>query len=264
VTEPAAPRPVLAVVPVRLADADALDPVLRCLVSLRATAPDAAILVLDHGSRAPHILDALEAVLGELGAELVRADEPLSRTATLNVGLQGALDYGFDAVLVDSGLEFRDPAWLPRMAARTDSQGRPAAVVGARLLDERGLLWHAGVYLSLLRLEWFHRFHLGPADLPEALQPCRCPVSGSLALIRHETLTALGLLDPSAGPLADVEYCLRAFKRGLESIYEPQATAALVAPSDGRAPEAELFAANGYVRGHLEADSLAGWIPDAL
>ena len=62
------------------------------------------------------------------------------------------------------------PLWSV-MRARTDTQGRPAAVVGARLLYPNGLLQHAGVYFSRLNRGFAHRFNHGPGDLPEAQLP---------------------------------------------------------------------------------------------
>ena len=157
-------RPILAIVALHLRDADDLEVALRSLVSLRMTAPEAAVLVVDDASPETYVAD-LEVALAEVGAELVRLDERGGQTAAMNVGLSGALEYGFDAVLVDGSIEFRTPGWLERMMAREDRLARPAAVVGGRLLDSRGLLWHAGIYLSMLRLEWFHRFQYGPGDL---------------------------------------------------------------------------------------------------
>ena len=51
------------------------------------------------------------------------------------------------------------------------------------------------MFFSLLGREFRYRYRMGPGDLPEALVPCRCPVSGALQLIRHETLAAVGLYD---------------------------------------------------------------------
>ena len=252
-------RPTLAVVPVCLREDGDLDAALRCVASLRVTAPDAALLVIDDASPAAGLAADLEIALGELGGELVRADVGEGAVPALNVGLAGAREYGFDALLVDPAVEFGASGWLDRMRGRTDAQGRPAAVVGGRLVDRRGLIVHAGIYLSLMRLEWFHRFQFGPADLPEALLPCRCPVSASFALVRHEAIAAVGLLDPRLGALADVDYCLRVFEAGLDAIYEPSATATAIAPPGP--PDGEAI---DLMRGKWHASDLIPWIPDPL
>lgn len=110
--------------------------------------------------------------------------------------------------------------------ARTDEQGRPAAVVGARLLYPEGMLQHAGIYFSLPHRGFAHRFALGPADLPEALAPCVCPVSGALQLIRHGALVKVGVYDEAFRMgWKDVDYCIGVFAAGLQCVYEPAACA---------------------------------------
>jgi GT2 family glycosyltransferase len=219
-------RPALAIVPVYLRSEPELDVLLKCLVSLQASAPDAQVLVVDDHSPAPRLAEMAEAAAGELGQAFVRKDSNSGFAATVNVGLEVALASGLDAVLVNADMEFVQAGWLDVMRARTDSLGRPAAVVGARLLYPNGLLQHAGVYFSRLNRGFAHRFNHGPGDLPEALLPCRCPVTAALQLIRLETLAAVGLYDESFG-LAheDMDYCLRVFGAGLECIYEPAAVA---------------------------------------
>jgi GT2 family glycosyltransferase len=131
-----------------------------------------------------------------------------------------------DAVLVNADIEFTQPGWLDLMRARTDTQGRPAAVVGARLLYPNGLIQHAGIFLSPLHRDWLHRFQYGPADLPEAQVPTRCPVTAALQLIRYETLEQIGLYDETYKMcFEDLDYCLRVFEAGLECIYEPTVVA---------------------------------------
>ena len=162
----------------------------------------------------------------QLGMAFVRKDENSGFAATVNVGLEVARASGADAVLVNADIEFTHAGWLDVMQARTDQLGRPAAVVGARLLFPNGLLQHAGVYVSRLGRGFQHRFLHGPGDLPEALVPCACPVTGALQLIRHETLVQVGLYDESFGlGFEDVDYCLRVFAAGEACIYEPAAVA---------------------------------------
>jgi GT2 family glycosyltransferase len=215
-------RPVAAIVPSYLRKPEELDVLLRCLVSLKATARQAMVLVVDDHSPARDLLGQLESVADEIGVTVVAKEENSGFSRTVNVGLKIARDEGWDAVLVNADIEFHQAGWLERMLARTDTHGRPAAVVGARLLYPNGLIQHAGIYFSLLRRDFFHRFHFGPGDLPEAQQPCRCPVTGALQLIRHETLMGVGLYDEGFRlSFEDVDYCLRVFEQGLECIYEP-------------------------------------------
>jgi GT2 family glycosyltransferase len=219
-------RPSLCVVPVFLRSDEELDVLLRCLVSLASTAPDAKVMVVDDCSPEPALVANLEVACDELGFELVRRDRNAGFSTTVNVGLRRALSNGYDAVLVNADVEFVDAGWLDRMRERTDAEGRPAAVVGARLLYPNGLIQHAGVFLSLLNRDWMHRFQYGPNDLPEALVACRCPVTAALQFIRHETLETVGLYDEGYRmAFEDVDFCLRVFDAGLECIYEPSVRA---------------------------------------
>ena len=219
-------RPALCVIPTYLRRQEDLDLVARCLVSLKETAPAAEVLVLDDASPEPELAAAVEAACGQLGFWFDRRPVNAGFSRTVNVGLAIAHENGCDAVLVNADIEFMDPGWLDRMQARTDAQGRPAAVVGARLLYPNGLLQHAGIMFSLLGRDFYHRFQHGPSDLPEALVPTRCPVTAALQLIRWETLDAVGLYDEGYRLcFEDVDYCLRVFAAGLDCVYEPSVRA---------------------------------------
>lgn len=220
------PVPPLAIVPTYLRTGEDLEVLLRCLVSLSVSAPELELLVVDDASPAAALVDQLAVVLPELGGELHRKAENSGFSATVNVGLRRALDWGQDAVLANADLEFTTAGWWEALRDRTDTEGRPAAVVGAFLSYPSGLVQHAGVSFSLLERKFVHRFRFGPGALPEANQPTRCPVTGALQLIRHTTLQQIGLYDESFRMgLEDVDYCLRVFDAGLECIYEPAARA---------------------------------------
>jgi GT2 family glycosyltransferase len=216
---PSAP---LCVIPSYLRTPADLDLLVRCLVSLWTTAPDAGVLVVDDGSPERSLLEPLAAAIDELGYELIAKEENEGFSRTVNVGLRRALETGRDAVLVNADVEFHEPGWLDRMVARTDRQGRPAAVVGARLLYPNGCIQHAGVYFSPRTRAFWHRCQYGPSNLPEAMRPVLCPVTGALQLIRHETLEAIGIYDEGYRMAhEDVDYCLRVFESGRECIYDP-------------------------------------------
>ena len=216
----------LAVVPAYLRTPEDLDVLLRCLVSLAHTAPAAQVLVVDDCSPAGELVDLLEMATEEIGFELLRRPVNGGFATTVNVGLRRALAEGRDAVLVNADIEFHAAGWLEPMLARTGTDGALAAVVGARLLYPNGLLQHAGIYFSLLHRGFAHRFNLGPGDLPEALVPCRCPVTGALQLIRHSCMERVGIYDEAFHMgWEDVDYCLRVYAAGLECVYEPAACA---------------------------------------
>jgi GT2 family glycosyltransferase len=216
----------LCVIPSYLRTAGDLDLLARCLVSLWSTAPQAGVLVVDDGSPERSLLAPLKAATDELGYELIAKDENEGFARTVNVGLRRALETGRDAVLVNADIEFHEAGWLERMLARTDTQGRPAAVVGARLLYPNGTIQHAGCFLSVRTRGFWHRCQFAPANLPEALTPVRCPVTAALQLIRHATLAQVGLYDEEFRmAYEDVDYCLRVFDAGLDCIYEPSVCA---------------------------------------
>jgi len=220
------PRAPLCVVPTFLRTTADLDLLVRCLVSLWTTAPEAGVLVVDDGSPERPLLAPLASAIDELGYELIAKDENEGFSRAVNVGLQRALETGRDAVLVNADIEFHEAGWLDRMVARTDTRGRPAAVVGARLLYPNGLIQHAGVFFAAASRAFWHRCQYGPANLPEALTPVRCPVTAALQLIRHETLATIGVYDEGYRmAYEDVDYCLRVFEAGLDCIYEPSVCA---------------------------------------
>jgi GT2 family glycosyltransferase len=263
-------RPTLCIVPVFLRSDAELDVLLRCLVSLATTAPGARVLVVDDCSPEQGLVDGLAVACGELGFELVRREENGGFSRTVNVGLRHALETGADAVLVNADIEFVDAGWLDRMRERTDTQGRPAAVVGARLLYPSGLIQHAGVFLSLLNRDWMHRFQFGPADLPEALVPTRCPVTAALQLIRLETLQQVGLYDEGYRMcFEDVDYCLRVFEAGLECIYEPSVRAVHREKYfRGNNPSPKVrewtIASTRRMKALWGAKDLSRWVPEVL
>lgn len=217
---------VLAIVPVYLRDDLDAELLARCLVSLHSTAPEAEVLVVDDGSPARRLVDQLPAVTAELGQRLILKDENSGFSKTVNVGLRTALAEGHDALLVNQDIQFVERGWLEAMLAATDTDGRPAAVVGARLIYPSGLIQHGGIFYSRF-YGWFdHRFRYAPADLPEANVRDVCPVTAALQLIRRETLEQIGLYDETfVMGHEDVDFCLRTFDAGLSCLYEPSAWA---------------------------------------
>jgi len=262
-------RPTLCIVPAYVRSAEELDVLLRCLVSLQATAPAADVLVVDDASPAAELVAGLELACEELGVAYVANDENSGFSKTVNVGLELALAMGQDAVLVNADIEFPQAGWLERMRERTDTGGRPAAVVGSRLLYPNGLIQHAGVSFSLLNRDWVHRFRYGPANLPEALVPTRCIVTAALQLIRWETLDQVGLYDEGYRLcFEDVDYCLRVFKAGLECIYEPSVLAVHHESFFRRrtTPKTEQWTAESTARMKRlwGAEDLSRWVPETL
>jgi N-acetylglucosaminyl-diphospho-decaprenol L-rhamnosyltransferase len=211
----------LCIVPAHLRSQEDADHLLRCVLSLAATAPEAEIMVVDDGTIDDDIRTGVRLACQELGILFYALPGHPGFAAAANIGIQRALASGSEAVLVRSDTVVA-PGWLPALLARTDTQGRPAAIVSVRVLSDRGRVRNAGYLFSNLTRRWAPRFEHAPGELPGALLPVCCPVSSALMLIRHATLERLGPLDEGmkAG-LEDVDICLRAFLAGEEAIYEP-------------------------------------------
>ena len=116
---------VLAVVPTYLDKEIDAELLLRCLVSMAATAPELEVVVVDDGSPARHLVAQLGAVCAELGQRLMCKEENSGFSSTVNHGLRLALAEGKDALLVNQDIQFVDAGWLEAMVERTDSEGRP-------------------------------------------------------------------------------------------------------------------------------------------
>jgi len=218
--------PALAVIPTYLRQPVDLELLVRCLVSLTQTAPGVPPLVVDDGSPNRELAAQLGPLTTEVGARLLEKPENTGFAKTAALGLAVARDEGADALLVNQDIQFIRPGWFEAMDASVGPDGRPAAVVGGKLLFPNLLLQHAGVYYSRLYRLFDHRWRMGPHDLPEADVPAAVPVTGALQLIRHDCLVDVGLYDERFDMgWEDVDYCIRTFAAGRFCMYEPQAVA---------------------------------------
>ncbi|HET7497303.1 MAG TPA: glycosyltransferase family 2 protein [Candidatus Eisenbacteria bacterium] len=120
---------VCAVIPARDA-ADTVGPVVR---GLKATLPEATILVVDDGSS-----DETGARAKEAGAEVIRHTLNQGKGAALQTGFDEAVRRGADAVLALDADGQHDPAWAPRLLAGLESAD---LVVGSRLQSREGMPW---------------------------------------------------------------------------------------------------------------------------
>ena len=118
-------RPVLAVIPTFLRKPEDLDLVAKCLVTLRETAPDAHVLVVDDGSPEPQLVAAVEAACESLGVWFDHRPTNEGFSRTVNVGLRIARENGCDAVLVNADIEFMDAGWLDAHAGPHRHGGPP-------------------------------------------------------------------------------------------------------------------------------------------
>jgi GT2 family glycosyltransferase len=257
----------LCVIPAHLRTAEDAEALMRCLVSLSVTAPGAGAMVVDDGTPDAELRDAARAMCAELNFSYYVLNGASGFVAAANVGLTRAMLGERDAVVLRGDIELIQPGWLETMLARTDTQGRPAAVVGARIVSTRGRVRHAGWQFSRLARRWSPRFEHAPANLPAALHPFLCPVSSDLMLIRNDTLKTVAMFDAAltAGS-ADVDLCLRVFDHGDECVYEPAVVAVTGAPDTGRAERRSARAehADRHLAAKWATADLSPFVQEAL
>jgi GT2 family glycosyltransferase len=255
--------PTLITVPARADSAEELEPILQTLVSLRSTAPDAMVLVIDDRSPAPFAA-MIEAAASELDCAHVVQQDGEGRYAAYNVGLAAAAQYDMDAVLVDSSLVFDQAGWLNRLRARTGTDGAPAAVAGGVVVEPTGLIRQAGYFFSLFRRDWGARLARVPQQLLDDHRPLLCPVSAELMLVRREWIERAGAFDELIDDVAhgSLDFCLRVSDAGGQCVLEPSVRARALALGEGE-PDAKSAAA-GRLRIKQAGVNFQPWAPEVV
>lgn len=176
--------------------------------------------------------------LSVVGGRLAGAEEVVSAEAATGEVL----------LFLSPDLVARDGAWLDRMLAHLARPG--VGAVGARLLGPGGRLVHAGYWLDGERV----------ACSPEAaaedpgyrghfrLARSVAAVSLDCLAIRREVFVQAGGLEAQAGDFAGVDLCQRLARRGLRTVWEPQAELAY------RTPPKLLREGAGWMRARWQAE----------
>jgi GT2 family glycosyltransferase len=247
---------------VRVERDEDIEPFLQTVASLRGSAPEAMVLVVDDRSPAP-FAQMLELASDELDCAYVLQQDGEGRSAAINVGLSAAYEHGMDVCLVASGLVLDSAGWLDRLRARTGPDGNPAAIAGGAVIDPTGLIRQAGYFFSLFRRLWSARLGNVPQEVLDAQSALVCPVSSELQFIRREWIERAGLYDELLdGPHAGLDYCLRVSEAGGECVFEPSVRARALSFSDGEPDDTTPSARRLRVK-HVGVN-FKQWVPEVI
>jgi GT2 family glycosyltransferase len=186
----------------------------------RTTRPGQAQIIVADDASGPEHVAALQAIEG---IEVIAGERNAGFSANVNRGLRAA-NRGDDVVLLNSDVvPLR--GWLA--ALQRAATARPQiAVAGAKLLYPDNRIQYAGTVRNPTAPEWFdHRFRFKPANWgPANVAGPTLAATGACMYIRRHALETLGPFD-EAFPMAfeDVDYGLRAWRAGLEVVYQPAA-----------------------------------------
>ncbi len=212
-------------------------------------AVDLELVLVDNGSTEPETATLLEGIRARLSRDIDvvvrRDDRPFNWAALNNAAAAGSR--GDVLLFVNDDVQGGTSGWMELLVAhalRSD-----VGAVGARLVYPDGRLQHAGIVLGLAGatghvlagLEPDRPGYLGMAVLTRDVSA----VTGACMATRREVFDQLGGFDETLGlDFNDVDYCLRARRRGLRVVLE--AGAELVhheSPSRGTSGNEETAAA---------------------
>jgi len=195
-----------------------------CLDSvLRLEGPAGDVLVVDNAS-SDDTPTALAARYGDR-IELVRNDRNLMFAGGMNIGLQRAIDAGYEFVLLLNNDVVLDPGMARELMAALASDARIAAA-GPKIyyFDRPDVLWFAGGALSLWR-GWSR--HRGLRETDRGQYDASCDVdylTGCALMVRTAALRDVGLFDTGYSMYAeDADWSFRARARGWRLVYAPRA-----------------------------------------
>lgn len=196
---------------------------LRCLRAL-AELPQRpfAVIVVDNASQ-PDPRAALEAA--SPGVIVLRQEENLGFAGGCNAGIRRALADGADAVLLLNNDAVVDASLLAELQRGLETDERVAASGGKTLTDEVPPRIHSAYsvltfHAPLVRVEGW----LEPRVEAFGEERDVDSVSGGAILLRRAALEDVGLLDEEFFAYhEDVDWCLRARRRGWRIRYMPRA-----------------------------------------
>ena len=191
----------------------------------RTDYPVLEVLVADNGSTEPDALTLLRQVQSDPRVRVLTMPGPLNFAGTANRAAAQAR--GDILLLLDDGIEVKDPDWLKEMVAQAV---RPdVGAVGCRLLSPNGRLRHAGIVLGAGGVgshlfSGAHRDDYGPAAVLKLLRSVSAVTASCLALRREVWREAGGMDEENlAAAFNDIDLCLKIRQLGLRVVWTPYA-----------------------------------------
>jgi len=185
------------------------------------------IVVVDNGTTDAAVLELYTRY--KAGPVPFRAEiepGPFNFSRQVNRGV--ALARGDLVLLLNNDVEVLDGAWLREMVSCFDYER--TGIVGARLLYPDRTLQHVGVIVGLGGLAG-HWFCGHPEKFPGPMarlhvRQSMTAVTGACMLISRACCDAVGKFDEKEFAVAynDIDFCLRAVKRGFRVVWTPFAT----------------------------------------
>jgi glycosyltransferase involved in cell wall biosynthesis len=201
----------------------------RCVDSIvqKTTYPRYEIIVADNASDDAASQAGLAAVEGLPNVRVLRHAQRQGACALRNAAVEAA--QGEVIALLDDSVEVVTPEWLAEMVSLALQPG--VGAVGARLMDRRRILTHAGIILGLGADGVAGCSHHGmPAGREgyggrAALIQSFSAVSSACLVVRKDSYLQAGGFGASQleEAFADVDFCLRLGEIGLRTLWTPYA-----------------------------------------
>lgn len=201
----------------------------RCVDAIVAKTvyPRYEIIVADNASDDAAAQACLESVAGRPNVRVLRHAQKQGAAVLRNAAVEAAT--GDVIALLDDSLEVLTPEWLSEMVSLALQPG--VGAVGARLMDRRRILAHAGIILGLGPDGVAGCSHRGmPAGREgyggrAALIQSLSAVTSACLVIRRDRYLQMGGLDEThlTEAFADVDLCLRLGEAGLRTLWTPYA-----------------------------------------
>ena len=204
---------------------------LQCLDSLRKVEnPTIRVYVVDNGSTNESV-PKLRSYLANLNEGedmvLIENEENLGFSGGMNVGMQRALDDGYDWLLLLNNDVIVDARFLVPMLNAADEDAQIGMVnPKIYLLEEPDMFWSIGGRVNWMKTRGWHVGYrerdIGQYDQPPVQETAYA--TGGCVLLRRAMLEQIGLMpDIYFVYYEDVEWSLRAQRAGWRTVVVPEA-----------------------------------------